>query len=80
MSATLQERLAVPVRRIQEPREKKMSWSEAALAAACDPFGWFCVYLPLAKSWKVGFIFLAVLAAVGLISGVVILWVRRHAR
>ncbi len=58
------------------PRERRTSWSEAALAAACDPFGWLFV-LAFAKSWKVGLILLAVLAAVGLISGLVILCVNR---
>jgi hypothetical protein len=53
-----------------------MSLAEAAVMAASDPFGWFCVLLVFGKFWKVGLILLALIAIVGIITGFLILWIK----
>jgi hypothetical protein len=51
---------------MKEPRKRKRSLAdtakEAVLMFACDPSGWFCVFLVFGKSPKAGFAFLAAYA------------------
>ena len=58
-------------------RKRKPSLAEAACAALGDPLGVICTLGLCLKYWKVALILLAVLAAVGLITGLVILWASR---
>lgn len=62
---------------MREPREKKLHWDAAAGAALGDPFGLLCTLCLGIKFWKVSLILLAVIAAVVLITGLVMLWVNR---
>jgi hypothetical protein len=61
---------------MRSPPKRKMSLAEAAVMAASDPFGWFCVLLVFGKFWKVGLILLALIAIVGIITGFLILWIK----
>jgi len=51
---------------MKEPRKRKRSFADAAKEAglmfACDPYGWFCVFLVFGKSRKAGFAILAAYA------------------
>jgi hypothetical protein len=54
-----------------------MSRAEVVTMAACDPFGWFGVLLLFGKFWKSGLILLVLIAVVGIITGFLILRVKR---
>ena len=62
---------------MKEPRKRKRSLADAAKEAvlmfACDPYGWFYVFLVFVKSRKAGFAILAAYLCVGIIA-VLILW------
>jgi hypothetical protein len=62
---------------MKETPKRKMSLADAAVVAACDPYGWFCVLLVFGKFWKIGLIFLALLAIVVMVTGFLILWSRQ---
>jgi hypothetical protein len=61
---------------MKENPKRKTSLADAAMVAAGDPFGWFYVLLVFGKHWKIGLIFLALVAIVGMIIGFLILWTR----
>ena len=62
---------------MREAPKKKMSPAEVAVMAACDPFGWFCVLLAFGKSWKAGLILLALIAIAVIMTGFLILRIKR---
>ena len=62
---------------MREAPKRKMSPVEVAAMAACDPFGWFCVLLVFGKFWKGGLILLALIAVAGIITGFLILRMKR---
>jgi len=57
---------------VKEVRKRKVSLAEAA-GIACDPYGWFCVFLAIGTFWKVDLIFFALIAIVGMITGFLLL-------
>jgi hypothetical protein len=61
---------------MKEVRKRKLSLTDAA-GIACDPYGWFCVFLTFGKYWKAGLILLASIAIVGTITGFLVLWTNR---
>ena len=60
---------------MREAPKKKMSPAEVAVMAACDP--WFCVLLAFGKSWKAGLILLALIAIAVIMTGFLILRIKR---
>jgi hypothetical protein len=59
---------------MKEARKKKRRLADAATTAlmlACDPYGWFCVFVVFAKSRKAGLIFLAIILAVIFGAGII---------
>ncbi|WP_156898835.1 hypothetical protein [Bradyrhizobium erythrophlei] len=60
-----------------EPRKRKRSSADVAMAAAIsasDPFGLFCFFVAFGKYWKIGLILLALVLTVGLVAGFMMLW------
>jgi hypothetical protein len=57
--------------------KRRMSLADAAMMSACDPYGWFCVLLVFGKFWKIGLIFLALLAIGIMVIGFLILWIKQ---
>ena len=64
-----------------EPGKRKRSSTELAtdmaLGAAYDPLGAFFILMLSIKYWKATLIVLGLVLTVGLITGLVILWVNR---
>ena len=62
---------------MRSDREIKERWAVAAGVALGDPIGWLCALILFGSYWKITLIFLAVVLTVGLITGLLMLWVNR---